>query len=807
MNTRLSLMVALCTVPAVQAGELAFVQAGKPVASIVVATDAPAAERLAAEELRGFLAAMSGARLPLVHQMPAGAESVVLVGAGAARLAGSKVLAASQLDEIEGDGYAINTLMDHSPPCIVLLGKEPRGTLYAVYELLESYLDCGFFCDGDYVPPRQLDIAVRPVSILGNPAFRLRGVYIPTHFYAPKRFQATLWNLSDWQHYIRWMAKKKMNCLIVDFSAASRAWGTAFDEAFPEAKKHRTEMLPEERATDTSHYTARLGWGLAPQYVTELRQKTLEYARSTAGFEILYIFHLGQFEPQLRMAHPKLKWLAPGNERLAIGTRCRTSCLDARDGKLRELQAKLWKAVVETYGQADHYLLSVESQPADGLPGKQLTDLGLGLLREVDKDARRLVPTWDSQRWGQTPAQKVYFLDALPEDVALVYFEPGFSIRSFHVNVEFSEQTLYWATRQFRDRAYIYSSKWGGGANNDLFENRFGVLRNLFRHYSGTYYPKTVAAAVARGRNAVGCFNWNEVRGVNPMMDYLTSEFAWTGLFQWRGEGAYTNPIVRRYLRGRYGRDAVFAISEAYKQLIRGAPLAEPMANYRSYARQEGENIEGTDAARAAIALALGCKDVAKDSPFYEPDLVDFGRNYLIQYLHDHYEAALQLVRDAKAAKKAGRYAPTDRDQALQSLQQVEGQIRAAQKTLVRLIATRKDMCLDHAILEAAATPGANPNLAKAVREHQSGIFADGYPLTDSVEYHQQLKPRQIAHFVQYVREELQDPSAEPIPEWKTFFLHGAADFVEKTKPTPYARKAEKAAPSVILEQFLKTTE
>jgi len=280
------------------------------------------------------------------------------------------------------------------------------------------------------------------------------------------------------------------------------------------------------------------------------------------------------------------------------------------------------------------------------------------------------------------------------------------------------------------------------------------------------------------------------------MMDNLSSEFAWTGLFQWRGEGAHTNPILRRYLSRRYTKASKFQISEAYKQLFRGAPRAGADANYRAYARNADAIHGQLTASRAAVALAVACKDKAKDSPFYEKDLVDFGRNYIHQLLSALCDQVLEQVAAAKAGK-----ANADAKKTVKTLSE---QILAAHKTLIRLLATRKDMSLDDAILEAAATEGANKSLDRIVREQQSGLYLDGFCLVDSLEYHSQLKAKQIANFLKYAEAQMAAPTKDAVPDWKSFFTFGAPDFVEKTKTAPYDGKAEKTAASDILTEYLK---
>ncbi|HUT33946.1 MAG TPA: alpha-glucuronidase family glycosyl hydrolase [Planctomycetota bacterium] len=805
MVARLIAAGALAIVTVSHAGGLELVRAGKPVATIVVAEKAPEPERFAATELQAFIEKATGAKLAIAAKAPGGGQAVVFVGQVALREAGDKLVAAAQLDQLRDDGYAI--VVVEQPPALLLVGKEPRATLYAVYDLLESRLGCGFFVDGDHVQRRQ-DAVVPPVSILASPAFADRACYVSLGLYGPKRFQATLWNVEDWKAYLRWMAKRRMNALAVPFTAESRAWGAAFDRAFPEAKAQRQATL--EGGGGQAGATARMGWGLHPEHTTAVLSEALAYARKTLGLEVTYLFAFGEFEEALRKAMPALKWKAPSPPPY-LGPAGGNCALSAAEPKCRELQARLWKAIIETYGTDHRYAVFAGPLPrlvAGVRPTENTLPAALEALRAADPAAKPFVSTWDNPLWGDSAEAKTSFLRRLPEDIRLLYWDADLGTVRRMIDLTGvagpgdgwwspPSELLYTATEYFAGRAFEYAVHWGGGAGNDLFENRLGMLANCFhnfRHFVPT--PR-----------AVGFWNWNDLRRVNPLMDELCSEFAWSGSFVWRGEGASTNRRMYQYLERRYGVGAIFPMAEAYKQALRGAPRVDADVNYRAYVRRSTIPAPGSSPARAAVTLAIACKAAATGSPFYEADLVDLGRNYLHQYIQEQVGQALAYVREAKRAAAGKSYADQAKKDLVARLQKTEARILRAHKALSRLIATRKDMCLDDAILEAVATKGANPLLAQAIREHQSGLFANGYPLIDSIEYHQQLADRQLRYLLDYAKRELNSPTAEAIPGWEVFFRHGASEFVEKAQPAPYDKKAEQAPASTILQEFLEAAD
>ena len=114
----------------------------QPVARIVLSPDAEPADCRAAEAMQRVTREMSGAELLIGSE--AGKANNIFIG----RAAGMG------LDCSEGrlgyDGYLIKSSGNH----LVLAGRRPYSSLYAVYHFLERYMGCGFFEEGEQIPQK-----------------------------------------------------------------------------------------------------------------------------------------------------------------------------------------------------------------------------------------------------------------------------------------------------------------------------------------------------------------------------------------------------------------------------------------------------------------------------------------------------------------------------------------------------------------------------------------------------------------------------------------------------------------------------
>ena len=161
-----------------------LVRQGRSDHTIVIAPDSSPPQRYAAEELSKFVQQISGARLRISDAPVEG--PMVLVGPSDAL---DQVSPGIDYDALGADGLVMKTVGDH----LVLTGGRPRGTLYAVYEFLDTELRCRWFTTGDVLHrsdgeflrydetsavsriPKQETIIVGPLDKTKIPALEYRG--------------------------------------------------------------------------------------------------------------------------------------------------------------------------------------------------------------------------------------------------------------------------------------------------------------------------------------------------------------------------------------------------------------------------------------------------------------------------------------------------------------------------------------------------------------------------------------------------------------------------------------------------------
>ncbi len=134
--------------------------------AVVPAAGASAAERFAVEELTNFLHRITGAVFPVVEEtdLPAGTPAVYV---------GPTAFAAGQEIRTESLGpetWVLRTTGDS----LILAGGRPRGTLYAVYEFLETHGGCRWITHDLDVVPEQPVFALPDLDEQGEPAFAWR---------------------------------------------------------------------------------------------------------------------------------------------------------------------------------------------------------------------------------------------------------------------------------------------------------------------------------------------------------------------------------------------------------------------------------------------------------------------------------------------------------------------------------------------------------------------------------------------------------------------------------------------------------
>ena len=139
--------------------------AGRPRATVVVAADAPAPVRHAADELRYFLSRVTGATFSIRHNVSPGGINL-LVGPQAARLR-EPGFSTEGLGE---EGVVLRTLGND----VILAGGAPRGTLYAVFTFLEDHVGCHWWTPAASHIPHQPNLKVPELNFRHVPRLEYR---------------------------------------------------------------------------------------------------------------------------------------------------------------------------------------------------------------------------------------------------------------------------------------------------------------------------------------------------------------------------------------------------------------------------------------------------------------------------------------------------------------------------------------------------------------------------------------------------------------------------------------------------------
>jgi hypothetical protein len=147
-----------------------LVREGKAVSCIVLPDQAGPVEKHAAGELAYFLEKASGARLA-VRAQPSGTLYNIYLGVDPARVPLSAAMKAAAT-RLAPHGFLLAADKDG----LRIVGRQPVGVLYGVYQVLKQYAGMRWFAPGsdfEYCP-HSATIAVPEQVTLSNPSFRIR---------------------------------------------------------------------------------------------------------------------------------------------------------------------------------------------------------------------------------------------------------------------------------------------------------------------------------------------------------------------------------------------------------------------------------------------------------------------------------------------------------------------------------------------------------------------------------------------------------------------------------------------------------
>ncbi|MBQ6830316.1 MAG: DUF4838 domain-containing protein [Clostridia bacterium] len=128
---------------------------GKSTYVIIRGKNSTRPERNAASELQDYIQKITGCSIPVKTDDIAPTACEIVVGKTNREKSGD-----FNRDELGTDGFIIKT----ADKKLYLVGGGDRGTLYAVYEFLESYLGCRFYTAGVEKVPQTDTIALNPIK-------------------------------------------------------------------------------------------------------------------------------------------------------------------------------------------------------------------------------------------------------------------------------------------------------------------------------------------------------------------------------------------------------------------------------------------------------------------------------------------------------------------------------------------------------------------------------------------------------------------------------------------------------------------
>ncbi len=140
---------------------------GKTQYTIALAEDAIPAEKTAAEQLQKYLQQITDATFVIKSENEVAANAPqILVGQGK-RV--RELLPEQDWKALGHDGIVLKTVDGN----LILAGGRPRGTLYSVFEFLET-LGCRFWTSSEFDIPHRPTLGVESLDVVYTPQFKLR---------------------------------------------------------------------------------------------------------------------------------------------------------------------------------------------------------------------------------------------------------------------------------------------------------------------------------------------------------------------------------------------------------------------------------------------------------------------------------------------------------------------------------------------------------------------------------------------------------------------------------------------------------
>ena len=592
-----------------------IVRDGVATAALVIGREATWLERHAAQELRRYVAAMSGATLRIVDVPPASGPLVLIGRAETNPLVAAAVrqgIVRLSADDPGFDGFIVQTGRMDGRDIVVLGGSMDRGTLYAVYALLEDVLGVGFFRGDDRIPSAST-VEVPSLHVAERPRFPERGEQNGCIF----GYSASAWDWQEWRRELDWKAKRRVN-VVYPFNVGAGIVQTILAEwGVP-------GMAPSRPAEPTLH------------------ERAHAYARQL-GTRVPCVLPNGQLPDAFFRAFPDCRVLVTQWSELAPSRQ-----LHPGDPLLRRLIADYIRHYRERYGSDHLYIaeFASESRILEGAENVQEARLDYArtvsaALKEADPEGVWIPCSWSFDLDAHEPAQR-WSLD----DVR-TYLD---AITVPHVvwDLWSEEAEKYLRTDYFFGHPWLFGVLHSFGGTSYLH----GDVRDLIDRVH----------AIDADPKAAKCEGFVSLPEI---IDYNGFYLELCEALSWNPAAVTTERWVKTWCRRRYGR-AGASIEPAWRLLLAcvygpnsgsvGLPMdplywlrpdldlcqgwPEERARFKQFWPPRKRYIPKL---RRAVDIFLAQDDLLKESPLARHDLVDIARQWNIE----RFNQALIRARDA----------------------------------------------------------------------------------------------------------------------------------------------------------------
>jgi len=590
------------------------------------------------------------------------------------------------------DGFCIAP--DKNGKTLFIVGRNPKGILYGVYDYLEKEAGIGFFDDGERIPEKPLNSNLLPPykklpeMIVASPKFDYRGHFIWARYYGPKRSHPASWTYEDWVQQLRALAQRRVSSVLIYIVGYTRLWGDTQRRAFPEIEfKDVYEDIPQWFGADAA---AKSGYGRNPEEITKMMKKVYDFGRNQLGLKFEFNFYLGDFEEAVYRAYPTNKWIPTRTPSYGVGGRGHT--LSQSDPLCKKLCQKFWKSFIDTFGTDHRYWVAYreesrhENNPKDpdyGFSQADAVKKAKEWITEIDPKAEifhwdwHFLPTYvdadiyskikkakKAEEYPHKEIKKSFkeYFKQIPEDITIMnVLTPGlYSLPPLMYPYNIVDITDHYDGKH----PWVIGSLMGYAQQDIGYGGLFVSTKKMF-----SLWRRWVKEDPGMGNKLRGVFHYNELVQVNPLLSQMISEFAWSGILPDSLDSINTNePMLDNYFSLRFGKKNAPLLRKCNAEIFGDDIIskAEKEENFRlapQYIRPSiripifvGYSLITDEQKRKrkkildGLEKLVSVRESQQNNPLYANEVVDSARYSL------HYLGRMWLIEAIDIAKKSKKY-------------------------------------------------------------------------------------------------------------------------------------------------------